>query len=50
MQVIHHSNYLKWMEEARINFLDSAGISYKKMEDDKITILLTIFLSLHKLF
>ncbi|MGM9968786.1 MAG: acyl-CoA thioesterase [Anaeroplasma sp.] len=33
MGVIHHSNYLKWMEEARINFLDSIGLCYKKMEE-----------------
>ena len=36
MGVIHHSNYLKWMEEARINLLDSCGISYKLMEDNGI--------------
>lgn len=36
MGVIHHSNYLKWMEEARINLLDSCGISYKYMEDNGI--------------
>lgn len=33
MGVIHHANYLKWMEEARINFLDSIGLSYFKMEE-----------------
>lgn len=36
MGVIHHSNYLKWMEEARINLLDSCGVSYKLMEDNGI--------------
>lgn len=33
MGVIHHSNYLRWLEEARIYFLDSLGLSYKKMEE-----------------
>lgn len=32
MGVIHHSNYVKWMEEARVAFLDSLGLSYKNME------------------
>ena len=26
MGVIHHSNYVKWMEEARIAFMDELGI------------------------
>ena len=33
MGVIHHSNYLKWLEEARIYFLDECGLSYRKMEE-----------------
>ena len=33
MGVIHHSNYLKWMEEARIALMDKLGFSYKKMEE-----------------
>lgn len=33
MGVIHHSNYLRWLEEARIFFLDSLGLSYKKLEE-----------------
>ena len=33
MGVIHHSNYLRWLEEARIYFLDSLGLSYKKLEE-----------------
>ena len=33
MGVIHHSNYLKWLEEARIDFLDKANISYRKLEE-----------------
>ena len=33
MGVIHHSNYLRWLEESRIFFLDSLGLSYKKLEE-----------------
>ncbi|MCR5706353.1 MAG: acyl-CoA thioesterase [Acholeplasmatales bacterium] len=33
MGVIHHANYIKWMEEARIALMDYLGFSYKKMED-----------------
>ena len=33
MGVIHHSNYIRWFEEARIDFLEQAGFGYKKMED-----------------
>ncbi len=33
MGIIHHSNYVKWMEEARIEFMDSIGLSYREMED-----------------
>ncbi len=32
MGIIHHSNYVKWMEEARIEFMDSIGLSYREME------------------
>ena len=33
MGVIHHANYPKWMEEARVAFLDSLGVSYRAMEE-----------------
>lgn len=32
MQVAHHSNYIRWMEEARTDYLDSVGVSYAEME------------------
>lgn len=32
MQVVHHSNYIRWMEEARTDYLDSIGVSYAGME------------------
>lgn len=36
MQVTHHSNYIRFMEEARVNFLDKIGWSYDKMEKQGI--------------
>ncbi len=33
MGIVHHSNYIRWFEEARINLMDQMGISYKRMED-----------------
>lgn len=36
MGITHHSNYVRWMEEARIDFLDKIGCGYKRMEDDGI--------------
>ncbi len=38
MAVVHHSNYLRWLEEARIDFLEQAGLPYDKMEKDGIMI------------
>ena len=32
MGITHHSNYIRWMEEARINFLDQVGFGYDKLE------------------
>ncbi|MBE6036758.1 MAG: acyl-CoA thioesterase [Clostridiales bacterium] len=36
MGITHHSNYVKWMEEARIDFLDQIGFGYAKLEADGI--------------
>ena len=33
MRVIHHANYLKYLEEARIYYLDNIGLPYKMLED-----------------
>ncbi|MBQ7499327.1 MAG: acyl-CoA thioesterase [Clostridia bacterium] len=33
MGMIHHSNYVKWMEEARLAFMESLGMSYDKVEE-----------------
>ena len=32
MGIIHHSNYVKWMEEARIAYMDSLGYGFDKVE------------------
>ena len=36
MGITHHSNYIRWMEEARIDFLEQIGCSYAKLEEDGI--------------
>lgn len=36
MGITHHSNYIRWMEEARVEFLDNIGFGYKKLEDEGI--------------
>ena len=33
MGIVHHSNYIRFLEEARCAFLDSIGIPYKSIED-----------------
>lgn len=33
MGVIHHSNYIRWFEEARLDYMNQAGLSYRKMEE-----------------
>lgn len=36
MGITHHSNYVRFMEEARIDFLEQIGCSYDKWEKDGI--------------
>jgi acyl-CoA thioester hydrolase len=38
MGVVHHSNYIRFLEEARCAFLSDIGLPYNKLEDDKIMI------------
>lgn len=33
MGVVHHSNYIRWFEEARLDLMDQASFPYKKMEE-----------------
>ena len=32
MGITHHANYIHWMEEARIDFMDQIGFPYAQME------------------
>lgn len=38
MQIVHHSNYIRWMEEARMDWMDQIGWNYRKIEDEKMII------------
>ena len=32
MGIVHHSNYIRWMEEARVDFLEKIDWSYDQLE------------------
>ena len=34
MGVIHHSNYIRWFEEARVHFLEQIGYPYDVLENE----------------
>lgn len=36
MGVTHHSNYIRWMEEARVDYLEKVGYGYKELEENGI--------------
>ncbi len=36
MKIVHHSNYVRWMEEARCDMLEQMGIGYDTMEKQGI--------------
>lgn len=36
MGVTHHSNYIRFMEEARVDWLDQLGLGFERMEADGI--------------
>ena len=36
MGITHHSNYIKWMEEARIYYLSTLGLSYAELEKNGV--------------
>ena len=38
MAIVHHSNYIRWFEEARLDMMTQMGISYKDLEDRGILI------------
>lgn len=36
MQVVHHANYIRWLEEARVEFFRMAGVSLTELMDQGI--------------
>ena len=38
MQIVHHSNYIRWFEEARTHLMEELGYGYHQMEDEGIII------------
>ena len=41
MSIVHHGNYILWMEEARTDFMDQIGWSYHKAVDAGIDFAVT---------
>ena len=33
MGIVHHSNYIRWFEEARTDMMENMGFGYNKMEE-----------------
>ncbi len=33
MRIVHHSNYIRWMEETRVAFLDEIGVPMQMLEE-----------------
>ena len=33
MGIVHHSNYIRWFEEARIDLMEQMGLGYERMEE-----------------
>ena len=36
MGVTHHSNYIRWMDEARVDLMDRIGFPYSRMEAEGV--------------
>lgn len=32
MQIVHHSNYIRWFEEARLDYLEQVNLGYESIE------------------
>ena len=39
MGIAHHSNYIRWMEEARVDFLEKIGWGFDRLEAEEFDIL-----------
>lgn len=38
MGVVHHSNYIRYLEEARIEWMEKIGMPFEMLEENGITI------------
>ncbi|MDN6639287.1 MAG: acyl-CoA thioesterase [Tetragenococcus sp.] len=38
MGIVHHSNYIRWFEEARVELLEYLGLPYQEMEQAGIIV------------
>lgn len=38
MGIIHHSNYIRWFEEARVDYMEQLGVPYHIMEEAGVSI------------
>ena len=38
MGIVHHSNYVKWLEEARNNFMVQIGYPFDKVENENLMV------------
>lgn len=38
MSIVHHSNYVRWLEETRVDMLSQAGYPFEKMEAEGVLI------------
>ena len=36
MGIVHHSNYIRWFEEARTDYLEQLGAGYEEMESQGV--------------
>lgn len=36
MGIVHHSNFIRWLEEARVYFMDQIGSGYDRMEQEGV--------------
>ena len=36
MGIVHHSNYIRWMEEARMDLLEQLGYSFQQLEEAEV--------------
>lgn len=38
MAIVHHSNYIRWFEEARVDFLKQIGLPFEKIEENGLLV------------